>query len=216
MPSAFDAYLRAHIDWVADYEGFSTGPVTVYVSRALNPTEKSALDALVAAWVNPAKFLIYDRVEPLPMYTNLVTDAQSPTLVDGKKVLQSFIMTNRNSEDNVMDALKTIVEYVCPDPVAFAADPVARDITLELYDITRNVSISTLVIALGDIQSAWNALNTSDATATWRSAMFMGLHTKTTNYDCIWQIRAAASTPSTFTFRLCGLQQIFYSVEIPQ
>jgi hypothetical protein len=215
-PPALDKAIRqaASLPWTSDsYDGVSTNPLTVYVLRELTVEEKQALDDVIANYVDPSEFLIFNHTENCPMIT-AYSNSSKLAIVDGKKVMQNFIFPNQNQPNLVLDAIKTIVEYRCDDVTLFSQEPNDRQITVEIYDATRNVSITSIDVPLAEIADQWDQQAQSDPDskgAAWRSIMFTGIHNKTTSYDCIWQLRL--SSPNiTFFVGLGSMQNIFYDV----
>lgn len=128
--------------------------------------------------------------------------------------MQNFIFVNQNQTNQVLDAIKTIVEYRCDDVTLFSQEPNNRNFTIEIYDKTREVQITSLTIDLAEIADGWDqqAIDSPNTPGSdWRSLMFTGLHNKTTSYDCIWQLRVSVSNP-TFYVGLGSMQNIFYDV----
>ena len=215
-PSALDKQIRQTVAWVADYIGLEVSTnVKVNVSRALTTPELDQLTTLVNSYVDPAEFLTLNRTEIYPMDSKYA-DATNPITAGGKYVLQTIIFANRNEPSVVLDSIKTIVEYQCPNLLAFSLNSASKSITLEIYDVSRDVVIATQTIALSEIDTAWDqqALsNPTGASTKWRSAQFYNLYKNTTNYDCIWQFRGTSSHPALFSFKINSLQYLFYDVE---
>lgn len=213
---AFDAYLRQNVAWVSDYQGSSTNSsqVTILVARELTAEEQTDLESLVAAYTDPAVWLTFDHVETMAMHSHYTTDADN-ILIDGRDVLQTFIFCNMNSPQTVLDSMKTIVEYRCDNISAFNSIT-EGNIILSLHDITRDVQILESTIPLNEIATKWvNLAEQGNVTSdvVFRSAQFYGLMDKVPNYDCVWQLRGSTEPPDTFTYRVNGMQYIFYNVE---
>lgn len=195
------------------YAGLNTNPVIILANRELTIPEKADLDVFVNAYVDPAEFLTFNHTDTCTMNTMYSNDPSLSQSGD-KKVMQTFIFTNQNSVDVVLDSIKTIVEYRCPDVTMFSQEPNNRQIVVDIYDVTRDYLIAELTIPLSEIASEWDqkAIDTPNSSASkWRTLMFTGLHTKTTNYDCIWQLRVSNQNP-TFFVGLGSMQHIFYDV----
>jgi hypothetical protein len=213
---AFDAYLKQYISWLSDYQGASTTDVQViiFVDRQLTTQEQTDLQTLIDNYTDPAVWLTFDHVETMALHSHFTDDVDN-LIIDGQDVLQTYIFCNRNTPQTVLDSMKTIVEYKCADVSAFANNTTGN-ITLSLYDISRDVEILSGNIELAEIGTRWNTLAqqgnvTSDTV--FRSVQFYGLMNTVPNYDCVWQIRGSTEPPGTFTYRINGLQYIFYNVE---
>lgn len=211
---ALDNYIRKNVSWSADFKGLNQDPITVSVSRALTQTELADLTTLIGSYTDPAFFLVLDHTESLALHSHYTKDIDN-IMIDNKNILQTFVFTNRNSDYLVLDSCKTIVEYTCPNVQNFV-NTTSGNINVEIYDITRNVSISNKDIDISPIAIQWNLLAQTGSTSgstIFSSTTFDGLMNKTTGYDVVFQLRSSVSAPSSFDFRLNGLQYLFYSVQ---
>lgn len=215
IPDALDHHVRTSVDWASHYQGLETNPLVVLSAVELTETQQVALTALIDGYADPAQWLTFDHTTVTPMHSHYTTDA-SNVLSDGLYVLQTLIFANQNSFDMVLDAIKTVVEYHCPNPVAFGADTEEGYITLQIFDLTRSVVVCSQTVALGQIADDWNALalaNSTTPVTAFRTAMFYGIAPMTTGYDCVWQVRGSVSNPASFTYRINSLQYLFYNVQ---
>jgi hypothetical protein len=133
-------------------------------------------------------------------------------IVDGKRVLQTFIFSLSDEPEKVIDAIKTVVEYRCLD---VADPPVSGFIDLLIWDTSRDVEIASVNIPLDEIQTKWDTMESNMETGidtVFRSLMISGIASKTPDYACVWQIRGSTSSDK-FDFKLNGLQTIYYNVE---
>lgn len=210
---ACDAYIRANIDWGNHFSGISTVPLTVYTDTPLTSTQFSSLTILINAYVDPAIFLVFDHADTLTLNSNFNTD--SATFINGKNILQTFIYSTLNiSTPTVLDGVKTIVEYHCPN-VQNYQNTTTGNISLEIYDITRDVSIATNNISLNEIGTKWNDLAKTGSTqgnTVYRSTLFTGLMNKSPNYDVVLQLRGNTADLN-YQFRCNSLQFLYYNVE---
>jgi hypothetical protein len=217
---AFDAYIKANITWLSDYQGSSTTStqVMLYSDRPLTSDEQQALQTLIDNYTDPAVWLTFDHVETMAMHSHY-TDDPDNLIINNQDVLQTFIFCNMNNPPTVMDSMKTIVEYKCTNIPEFANTTqgnISGNITLSMYDLTRDVVILNQVIDLGEIATKWNNLAMQGNVMTdtvFRSTQFFGLMNKVANYDCVWQLRGNIEPPGTFTYRVNGMQHIFYNIE---
>lgn len=214
-PLAFEAYLKKNIDWVDAYQGFSQSGEQIYIqsSYALSDDQVAQLDTLVADYVDPPYWLVFDHTVTMPMMSPYTGDPQN-TIVNEQDVLQTFIFTNQNTPTLVLDAIKTVVEYNT-DNVGNFIDVSNAFVTFNISDCTRMVDIANTVVPLGAINDDWTqqALNgNTNQSIMFKSTMFDGLMNKPPNYDCIWQIRCEPSHSNFFRCRINSLQYLFYQV----
>lgn len=213
-PGACDQYIRSNIDWVSNFNGLSTVPLTIYTLEPLTDTQLSALTILINGYTDPEVFLSFDHSSNLPMHTH-TNDCMDLTVIDNKSVLQTIIYEINNSNNTiVLDSIKTIVEYTCPNVQNFL-NKTQGTITLEIFDITRNTIICTEIIELNEIATKWNTMAQTGSTEkdpVYRSHQFTGLRNVNPNYDTVWQLRANIDTID-FCFACNGLQYLYYNVQ---
>lgn len=213
-PPAFDKYIRDNVAWVSNFLGISTDPLIVNVGRELTHEEQLQLTTLVNNYIDPVVFLVYDHSDTLTMHSHYTSDVDN-ILVDSKAILQTFIYNNPGANNGlVLDSVKTIVEYACPNVQNFA-NTTSGSIWLDIFDVTRNVSICNVTKDLNEVATKWNALaatGSTEANSVFTSVQFDGMMNKTPNYDVIWQLRGTTSN-SNYTFRCNCLQYLFYNVE---
>ena len=206
-------YIAKNVTWKSDFNGIASGPLRVEVSRPLSEEELSILTTLLHNYVDPTIFLQLNHTESICLHSHFTTDTDN-VVINDSNVIQTFIFSGSSNDNNVtLDSAKTVVEYMCPNPQVFLTDK-SGSITLEIFDITRNILIASQTIELGIIADEWNALAQSgslDTSTLYRSLMFSGLMNKNTNHDCVWQFRGKTNR-SDFTFRINGLQYIFYDM----
>jgi hypothetical protein len=154
-PGACDAAIRSHINWVSNYNGLSTGPLTIYTGVALTDAQLSDLTVFVNGYTDPAVFLAFDHSVNFPLHTHTTLETDL-TFVDNKAVLQTLIFEASYTNNTVvLDSIKTVVEYICPNVHDFISST-SGNISLEIFDITRNTSICSDTIELNEIASGWN------------------------------------------------------------
>lgn len=213
-PTACDDYIRANIDWVSNFGGISTVPLTIYTNNPLTDIQLTNLTTLINSYVDPAVFLIFSHAETLPLHSHFNTDTDT-NIIDRKSVIQTFIYSTLNiKKPTVLDAMKTIVEYNCPN-VQNYLNITTGNISLEINDITRNVSITTNIIDLNEIAVNWNILaqtGSTEGNTVYRSTLFTGLMNKSPDYDVALQLRGSTSD-SKCEFRCHSLQFLYYNVE---
>jgi hypothetical protein len=178
--------------------------------------EISDLTIYINEYADPEYFLVFDRTDSMALFSTYSNNEEN-IIIEDKDVLQTIIFTNRNSPDTVLDGMKTIVEYYIPNVQNFL-DVSDQDafINLEIYDITRDISITNQTLPLNEIATKWRQMAENNITThdvVYRSAMFTGLMNKTPDHDCIWQIRGFVQPPEKFSYRINGLQYLFYNVQ---
>ena len=212
-PGACHQYIQKNVTWNNDFNGLSTNPLRIEVLRPLLEEELNSLTILLNNYVDPSIFLQLNRTETICLHSHFTTDSDNVVMNDSN-VIQTFIFSGNSNESNVaLDSAKTVIEYLCPNPQTFLNDK-SGNITLDIYDITRNVLIASQNIELNTIADEWNTLaqsGSSNTSTLYRSLMFTGLMNKNTSHDCIWQFRGKTSR-SDFTFRINGLQYIYYDI----
>jgi len=208
-PNAFKAYIMENLTWVTRIElDPLSNSVTLFSDTELSPLDLETATTTIDSYVDPESFLIFKQAYNNPMSTKFNTDES--LIIDGKKVMQTFIFTKPILDNLILDSLKTVVEYNCPDTSLFDLQS-GESITLQIYDITRDVEILNRTILLDEIETKWNGLLVGSDTV-FRSAFFGGLQYALPDHDCVWQICVECSN-TNFRVRLNSLQQLFYEIE---
>ena len=213
-PRACDEYIRKNINWVSNFGGISTNPLTVNTNDPLTTIQLSELTTLLNAYVDPAIYLAFDHSDTMTLHSHFNTDVDT-VMVDNKCVIQTFIYSTLDiSKPTVLDGIKTIVEYNCQN-VQNYLNTTTGNVSLEIYDITRNVSISNSILDLNEIAVKWNSLAQTGSTkgnTVYRSVLFSGLMNKSPDYDVALQIRGCVNDDKC-QFRCNSLQFLYYNVE---
>lgn len=223
---ACDAYIRANINnpnnsdlnWVSHFQGISTAPLTVYTDIPLTESQLAALTVLINAYVDPAVFLVFDHVDTFPLHSHFTNDRDN-TIYNGNVILQTFIFSANNNSDNIiLDSLKTVIEYDCTNVQDFLNITSGNTLQtgLSINDITRNVTIASQDINIDDVVSVWHDLAVAGSTSgniQYKSIQYTGLMNKNAGYDCIWQLSTPSPIETSFTFRCHSFQYIYYNVE---
>jgi hypothetical protein len=163
-------------------------------------------------------FLVFDHVETFPLHSHFTNDPDN-SVSNGNVTLQTFIFSSNNLSNNVvLDSLKTIVEYKCPNVQDFLNITSGNSLQtgLSIEDLTRNVTISSQNIDINDIVVIWNNLANSGVTGgniQYKSIQYTGLINKNLGHDCIWQLSSPDPIVPNFTFRCHSLQYQYYNVE---
>ena len=221
---ACDAFILKNIDWVDNYQGLSSDPITVNTTEPLTDTQLSGLTALLATYTDPAYWLVLDHTNNQPLHSHFLSDCIG---IEDCGIMQTFIMEGTQpNQPIVMDSIKTILEFSCLNVQNFL-NTTSGNISVEIFDITRNTSIATESIDIGSagIATQWNTLAQTGITTgsiLYKSLQFTGLMNKNPNYDTVWQLRGAINGVIgdsitgfniPFDFRCNTLQQLFYNVE---
>lgn len=211
---ACDQYIRKNIDWISNFQGVSSNPLTIYTEIPLTEIQLSDLTTLLNGYTDPEIYLSFDHVDTLTLNSKFNNDPDN-IIIDGKNVIQTFIYSTQNiSIPTVLDGMKTIVEYHCPN-VQNYLNTTSGNISIEIYDLSRNLSISTQTINLNEIAVSWNNLaqtGSTEGNTVYRSILFTGLMNKSPNYDVALQLRGSTSD-SNCKFRCNSLQYLYYNVE---
>lgn len=212
-PAACDKFIRENIDWTVNFNGVGVPPLTIYTTNPLTDVQLTDLTSVLNRYVDPEIWLSFNHTDTLAMHSHFTNDMDN-VIINNKKILQTFIFNGKNTNNLVLDSLKTVVEYNCFNVQSYA-NTTSGSISLEIYDITRNISIASQTIELTDIAVGFHALAQSGmitGNTSYRSVSYDGLMNKNPNYDCIWQIRGTKSDDN-FDFRCNSLQYIYYNVE---
>jgi hypothetical protein len=212
-PGACDQYLRTNLpnSCVDNYQGLSTGPTIIEFNKTLTIEEQDALNILMANYIDPEVFLVLNHTENITLHSDFFQNINN-SIIDNKCIFQTVIYTNQNENNLVLDSMKTVVEYYCPN-VQNYLNTTTGNITLEIYDITRDYSIGSINQNLNEIAVHWNTLanqNITTGNTIYRSIQFSELRNACPNYDVILQLRGTQSD-ANFDYRLHSLQYLFYT-----
>jgi hypothetical protein len=211
----FNAFIKYISDNLIFPAGMSLQGDSLLIEFA-EPLSTEALDnltTLVTNYEDPLYFLTFSHTETYPMFSARTTTDLPSVIVGDKKVLQTFIFSNKDVDNTILNSLKTVIEYTCPHVEDFTG--ISGIANFEIYDIDRNVSISNLDILLDEISTRWETLRTNGVTGqdtVYRSVFITDLRASAVDYDCKWQFRGKTNS-SLFNFKLNSLQYLFYSVE---
>jgi hypothetical protein len=211
----FNAFVKYMSDNLILHSGMSLqGDILIIeFPEALSTEELNNLTELVTNYEDPLIFLTFSHTETYPMFSSRTTTELPSVIVGDKKVLQTFIFSNKDAENTILNSLKTVIEYTCPLVENFTG--ISGIANFEIYDIDRNVSISNLDIPLDEISTTWETMRANGVTGPntiFRSVFITDLRSSVADYDCKWQFRGKTNSP-LFNFKLNSLQYIFYTVE---
>lgn len=213
-PGALHKYIQDNINWDINFVGVSTNPLVISTDIELTEIQLSELTNILNAYVDPVVYLAFDHVDTLTLNSKFNDDLDN-IIIDNKNVIQTFIYSTQNiSTPTVLDGLKTIVEYHCPN-VQNYVNTTSGNISIEIYDITRNISIASKTVNLNEIAVNWNNLaqtGTTQGSTVYRTILFTGLMNKSPSYDVVLQLRGSTSN-SNCKFKCNSLQYLYYNVE---
>jgi hypothetical protein len=218
LPDAFSVYMTTNFPSFTGYSLNGT-VMTINTRDTLTDAQLATLNTLLNDYVDPPSYMNFSNSVSFPLHSNFTSESDL-TEIDGFLVLQTFIYQNPvQSLDPsiVLDGLKTVIEYNTPN-VQNYVNSTSGSVTVQLYDITRNVQIASSQVDIGteSIATEWNALAQTGSTAgntVYKSHQFSGLMNRSTGYDCVWQLRATTSEPH-FNVRFNGLQYLYYQHEV--
>jgi hypothetical protein len=111
IKAAFDNYLRNNVQY---YDGMTcqSDQLTIITTQELTEEQQTQLTILINNYVDPSYFLELSRTQALPL-VSIWADSQNELALNGNTILQTYIFTGNNNEsDNeVLDGIKTIIEY---------------------------------------------------------------------------------------------------------
>lgn len=211
----FNAFVKYISDNLILHTGMSLQGDTLSIefTEALSTEALDNLTTIIANYEDPIFFLTFSHTETYPMFSSRTTTELPSVIVDDKKVLQTFIFSNKDAENTILNSLKTVIEYTCPLVENFTG--ISGIANFEIYDIDRNVSISNLDIPLNEISTEWETMRANGFTGPntiYRSVFITDLRSSVADYDCKWQFRGKTNS-TLFNFKLNSLQYIFYTVE---
>ena len=220
IADSLDFYLRANLDSSFEYSGINTYPTTVLTQVSLTDTQLTELTPLMNAYTDPAVWLTFDSTSISCLHSHWNTDTDNSIVYEGTTanvIPQTFIYSVLNQQINstVLDGLKTIVEYNCPN-VQNYLNTTSGSIYLEIYDITRDTQITYQNIDISDIASTWNTLAQTGSTVgntIYKTVQYSGLMNQNPSYDVIWQLRTNNGGDSKFIYRCNCMQYLYYQVQ---
>lgn len=216
IPTAIDDYLRkSNIPGYngCGYQDDGSFLLTVNTSTELSTDDQTRLTDLINAYVNPPYFLMLSRTNAVPLHSHFTLD--DPDVIDGKTVLQTYIYNGNTTADSgeVLDGIKTVVEYKVNN-VQTWVNNTTGSLSFEIYDISRNITITSRDIELGSIAQQWNQLaqtGSTEGSTLFRTELFTGMMNVSPGYDCVWQMKGKVDPPDTFDFRVNSYQELFYN-----
>jgi len=215
LTDAFTAYMNTNYSPLFCGFSYTGSTLTIGMADILTSEQLATVTTLVNNYVDPPYFMNFSNTVSLPLHSHYTSDPDL-TEIDGLFVLQTFIYQSNQDTNQVLDGLKTIVEYNTPN-VQNYINSTSGTVSVQLYDLTRNIIITQSQIDLGteNIATQWNDLAQTGSTignTIYKSHQFFGVSNRSTGYDCVWQLRARTSDPY-FNIRLNGLQYIYYDYQ---
>lgn len=208
---AFNDYMIKNCSY---FEGFMQSPdgtnLDILAKRELTQQEQDDMFALIGAYTDPAYWMQLAYVQDMPMHTH-------PIANPNYEVLTTFIMSHQNQDESRIDSIKSVI-MICTDNVENFGDydsAETHSITLDIYDYTRGVVLSSVTSNLQNFYTAFKNQANADKTgfhSEWHSVQFYGLKDSLPNYDCIWQFRAKIDSARQACVSLNGLQKLYYYI----
>ena len=189
----------------------------IITNSVLTNDEITNLQTLLQNYTAPPYILTFNSTDTLTMHSHYNDDTDVISDSSGNSILQVMIYNNSNNPNTVIDGLKTIVEYYCPN-VQNYLNVTSGSLYIQIFDITRQIAITEKTIDISNITSSWNTLAQSGSTQSnyvLQSVLFDGLNNKTCGYDCIWSTMVKPSD-SNFKVRFHSLQHLLYNQIINQ
>jgi hypothetical protein len=208
--TAFQKYMKSSNAPLFNGCELTGDQLTLQTTGPLSEEQLSTITSLVTDYVEPAYDLNLANTESIALHSHYTND-QDLVIINGRSVVQTIIFPNRNSEDTVLDSMKTIFEYNAPNLQSFL-NITSGSAQFEIFDISRNYQVCLEIVDISQIVSDWNTLAQTGATGgntVYKSFKYDGLMNQTSNYDCIYQFRMNTSNPD-FNLRMNGLQWLFY------
>jgi hypothetical protein len=216
LPDAFENYLN--VNNAPLFAGFSStqGVLSILTSDVLTTSQLDMLTTLVNNYIDPPYYLQLDHKNSVPLYSQYTSNKDLAMSDNSLLVLQTLIFPGETTEDIVLDEIKTVFEYHCPNVQNFL-NSTTGSLTYQIYDMSRNIEITTQTIDLMSegIIPKWNTLAQTGSTISnsiYKTKQLNGLMNKTPNYDCVWQLRL--SNPTLFSARINGLEYLYFQKEV--
>ena len=176
--------------------------------------ELDTLTTLVNNYTDPDKYLTYSRTVTDPLVSLPNTCEFN---MDNCRILNTLIFSNQSTEGECLDSLKTVFCYYCPNVQNFI-NVTSANMTFNIHDLTRDYNIVNETIDITDIATNWHNMaltGSTTANCVYKSGFFGDLHSKSCDYDCIYQFSRQISHPELFESCMNGIQWIFYNIETP-
>lgn len=209
--SAFQKYMKANNAPLYNGCELTGDQLTVQTTEPLSEGQLITITDLVTNYVEPPYDLDLSHTESIALHSHYTND-QDLVVIDGRSIVQTIIFPNRNTEESVLNSMKTVFEYNAPNLQSFL-NVTSGSVQFEMFDISRNYQVCLQTINISNIVSDWNTLAQTGSTngnTVYKSFMCEGLMNQTTDYDCIYQFRMSTSNPD-FNLRMNGLQWLFYT-----
>ncbi len=205
-PPAYAAFLKSQLYYgAATIDPQYTG---LYTTQAYTAEEEAAMRAAVAAYVDPAEFLMLNTTIPDTLRSK-TTSSTTP------EVVQTFIYCNNNFFGNAtFNSIKTIFEYTTSDVSLWSTFTGSLTVTYDVYCYTRGITLSTNTIDLTDLANTWKtaALNLETGPRTvFRSFMIEGMRHVVADYDCLWNYIVGVSDPK-LSVTIHAKQMLYYDI----
>lgn len=213
--AAFQEYLDANFTAATLTAFVTAAAVQIESSVELTTEQQTELAALIAAYADPAEFLVFASKEELIGVSESTT---STNLTDVQGFIASSLTypngDNVRPDGSVMDQLKFILKLQVVD-VSTCSDLSSGSVTVQVYNGTTDVVIQTQTFDVSEqlqhFQTLALAAGTGPAVA-YKSIQLYGLRYYFHDYDCQWFLRLTSPDPRV-KVRTNGLQKLFYTIQ---
>lgn len=195
-----------------DNVGLSTenySSATVSFITELNEEQIQRLNNFIANYVDPDVYLTL---------TQSLSDSARTRSTNSLTLepVSTFILSSKSADqNNTFNSLKTIIELDCSSTEPFSSlQDTTSFVTIQIYDITRNLVIGTFNVDISNYILKWKNLalnNVFDKQVEYKTFQVEGLRLLTADHDCIWQFRIAVSN-TNINVTLNSLQYLYYNV----
>lgn len=179
----------------------SGNELDVVASQPLTSSQAAQLATLVNNYTDPAVFLQLNTTQTMPSTSASTSSAQATPVM-------TFIFTNQNSIETVLDGIKTVIQVSSTIPESITGSVQA---TVAIHDITRNLQVATQTVDVTSIITNWQQTAQTGPATGYTTAQFSGIMNQSASYDCIWQFQLSVTNPSV-TVSLNSLQYLLYDV----
>ncbi|MBF6596588.1 MAG: hypothetical protein IVW51_19400, partial [Thermaceae bacterium] len=123
----------------------SGNELDVVASQPLTSSQAAQLATLVNNYTDPAVFLQLNTTQTMPSTSASTSSAQATPVM-------TFIFTNQNSIETVLDGIKTVIQVSSTIPESITGSVQA---TVAIHDITRNLQVATQTVDVTSIITNW-------------------------------------------------------------
>lgn len=178
---------------------YNNGQLTMNMESILTDVELQKLTTFVENYVDPAVYLLFNNAISYPLSSNSTNSTSFMPV-------QNIIYQNQNTENLVMDSMKTVLVIKSSTPNLLMDS--SYFVEMQIMDKTRNIQIFSGRLDITSLVNGWSLMSTAQNTV--KSWQLYGLASKTPSYDVIFQFSMRVSNPNLFV-QLNALQFLFYT-----